>query len=40
MNAATDVASGTNSVVLGPRPMGAAAERGGSEAEMADVEEK
>jgi len=36
---ATDVASGTNRVVLGPRPEGTAAEGGGSEVEMADVEE-
>jgi len=40
MNAATDVASGTNRVTLGPRPKGTAAEGGGSEAEMTDVEEK
>jgi len=41
-NAATDVASGTNRVVLGPRPKGAAEEGGGggSEAEMEDVGEK
>jgi len=41
-NAATDVASGTNRVVLGPRPKGAAeeGEGGGSEAEMEDVGEK
>jgi hypothetical protein len=41
-NAATDVASGTNRVVLGPRRKGAAEEvgGGGSEAEMEDVGEK
>jgi hypothetical protein len=41
-NAATDVASGTNRVVLGPRPQGAAEEGGGggSEAEMENVGEK
>jgi len=39
-NAATDVASGTKREVLGPRPKGAAAEGGGSEAEMADVEDE
>jgi hypothetical protein len=38
--ATTGVVSGTNRVALGPRPKAAAAEGGGSEAEMADVEEK
>jgi len=41
-NAVTDVALGTNKVVLGPRLMGAAEEGGGraSEAEMEDAGEK
>ena len=39
-NAATDLASGTNRVALGPRAKGTTAKVGGSEAEMADVQEK
>jgi len=38
-NAATDVASRPSRVTLGPRPRGTAAEGGGSEADMTDVEE-
>ena len=36
----TGVVSGTNRVALGRRPKGTAAEGGGSEADMADVEKK
>jgi len=39
MNAATDLASGANKVVVGPLPKGTAAEGGGTEAERADVED-
>ena len=39
-NAATDVASGTNRVMLGHRPEGTATEGGGSGAELVDEEEE
>ena len=38
MTSATDVASGTNRVILLPRPRGTVAAGGGNEAEITDVE--